>query len=126
MRHRAGLNARHFGHGGRRDDGHRRRHHIAVQIEIYDEKKISVGRNINCRRKIPERWFAQNAIIFGRILLNQTKWTAMRHRNIVELPIGRDDDAMRSVNGYRHVAGLQFMVDARALWSEANQSDLVG
>ena len=126
VRHRAGLNARHFSHRRRRNDRDRRRHHVAVQVEIHDEKKIAVGRNINRRRKIAERRLAQNAVIFGRVLPDQTKRTAVRDRNIIELPVGRDDDAMRPVDVYRHVAGLQIVIDARALWSEANQGDLVG
>jgi hypothetical protein len=50
----------------------------------------------------------------------------MGDRDVVKLAIGRNDDAVRSINVNWHVARIDLPVDASAVRAEANQRDLVG
>src|SRR6267142_1644466 len=96
-----------------------------MQVEVDDEQKVTVGRDVHRRRKISERSLADDAVVFRRVLPDQTKRPAVRDGNVIELFVGRDNNAVRPVDVYRHVARLQIVIDPRAVWSETNQSDLV-
>src|SRR6266852_5066316 len=96
-----------------------------MQVEVDDEQKISVRRDVHRRWKKSERSFADYPVIFRRVLPDQTKRTAVRDGNVIELLIRRDNNTVWPIDVHGHIAGLQIVIDARAVWSEANQSDLV-
>ena len=45
--------------------------------------------------------------------------------DVIELSIGRNDDAVWPINVYRHVAGVELSIDARARWPKTYQTDFV-
>src|SRR6267142_6835794 len=49
----------------------------------------------------------------------------MGNGNVIELPVRRNDQAVRAVNVDRHIAGGQIVIDARASWPKADQRNLV-
>src|SRR5215207_4271254 len=98
MRHCAGLYSRDFGHCLCRHHRDTRRRHVAMQIEVDYEKKVAVGCDVKCRRKVTESGLPNQRVIFSRILPDRSKWPAVCDRDVIKLSIRRDDDAVWTIN----------------------------
>src|SRR5215217_5771061 len=104
MRHRAGWYPGDFGHRLCRYYRYGRGHHIAMQIEVDDKKEVAVRGDVQGARKVTQRGFLNKRVVFRRILPDGSKRPAVCDRDVVKLPIGRDDDAVWSINVHRHVS----------------------
>lgn len=97
-----------------------------MQIEVNYEKQTAVVRNVHGGREEPERGLPEDTVVFCGIFPHRSKRPAMRKRHIVKLFVRRDCDAVRTVNIYRHISGLQVVIDSRAFWAKPDERNLVG
>src|SRR6267143_4787765 len=97
-----------------------------MQIEVHNKKKVAVGCDVHGCREITECRFADHGVVFGRILPDQSERATMCDGDVIELPIGRDNDAVWTIYVHGHIAGVDLMIYTGAIRAETNQSNLIG
>src|SRR5262245_49751804 len=96
-----------------------------MQVEVDDKKKIPIRTDVERSRKESQRRFADEGVVFGGILPNGAKRPAMRDRDVIKLPVGRNNNAMRAIDIDWHVASVNLVIDAGSRWSKTYQSYLI-
>ncbi len=125
VRHDARRNPRHLHHLAGGDDRHRRRHHVAVEVEVDRVQKLPVRRRVEGRRKHAEGHAADDRIAGGRILPDRAEWLPVRQRHVIEPMVRRHRETVRSVDFSRHDAGRHDVIEASPIWSEPHEADAV-
>src|ERR1041385_4970407 len=96
-----------------------------MQIEVDDEKKVSIRTDIERRGKESQRGPSETRVVFRRVLPHRSEWPTVCDRDVIKLSIGRNNNAVWTIDIYRHVAGVDLLLDARARWSKTYERDLV-
>ena len=125
VRHGAGLNPGDFGHVIGGDDGHGRWNHVSMEIEIHDVCKVTVGREIQRRRKHPQSHPAKHSVVAGGIFPERAKRLPVRDGHVVILFVRRDCKSMRAVDVDRHDARRKLVIDCSATGPESYGRNLI-
>jgi hypothetical protein len=125
MRHRARLGLCDLGVGGRVDDRHRRRDHLAVEVEVHDERIQSVRGDVDRRREVAEVDAAADEGVWSELVLPVLavrRAVAGGHVEVVA-------DDLESVGAFhlgRRLADADSLLDLGAPGAESNPMNQVG
>ena len=83
-----------------------------MKIEVDDEEKVTVTRDVERRGKVSESSFAQDRVVLCRIFPNGPERPSMCDRDVIEPSIGRYHDSVWAIDIYRHVTGVDLTFDS--------------
>ena len=95
------------------------------KLKFTTKRKSPSGVTSSRGGKKPERGLADEGVVLGRILPDGSERAAVCDRDVIELSIGRKDDAVWSIDIDRHVARIDLVIDLDPRRSKTYQCDLV-
>src|SRR5579862_1462427 len=126
MRHGAGSDALDLNHLVGSHDRDRGRNHIAVKIGVGYVDEVAVGGNVGGCGEHSQARVLDSRVDAGAVFPERALGTAVSLRNIDELLVRRDRDAVRAVDVGGHQADARLTLDAGSAGAETDQHDLVG